>query len=256
MKNINPEVSPKKKWWRKIVTQCIRALAALLLVMGLFVASSYVLARIPVNRHFQHATDDGVEILLINNGVHVDLVIPLDAPSFRMRPMLEGGNYKTDSNRYTHATIGWGNRNFYLETPTWNEIKVTNVLYAFTGFGETTVHVDLTTDFLFGLKRDRQRLLRLTESQFRSLCEHIEGTLKKDEKGRPLPIDCKPYGDSDCFFEGVGRYHLFRTCNVWVGEGLKQSGVRVGVWTVTPNSLFACLPEDAPPRDSRLPLAN
>ncbi len=94
MKNINPEVSPKKKWWRKIVTQCIRALAALLLVIGLFVASSYVRARIPVNRHFQHATDDGVEILLINNGVHVDLVIPLDAPSFRMRPMLEGGTTK------------------------------------------------------------------------------------------------------------------------------------------------------------------
>ncbi|MCU0711257.1 MAG: TIGR02117 family protein [Pirellula sp.] len=239
-------VSPKKSRWRKLLMSGGRIFLAGVLLVVLFVASSFVLARIPVNRSFQHAVDDGIDILLINNGVHVDLVIPLDEPSFRMRPLLERGNYKTDPDLYTHATIGWGNRNFYLETPTWSDIKLTNVLYAFTGLGETTVHVELTTGFLFGLKRERQRLLRLSHSQFRSLCEHIERTLKKDNRGSPLPIACEPYGDADCFFEGVGRYHLFRTCNVWVGEGLKQSGVRVGFWTVTPNSLFACLPEDAP----------
>ncbi|MFN8743202.1 MAG: DUF2459 domain-containing protein [Pirellula sp.] len=245
---MNPKiVSPdKRSWWRKLLSKGVRIFIVLSVLVGLFMASSYLLARLPVNRGYQHATQDGVEVLLINNGVHVDLVIPLDEPSFRMRTLLEGGNYKTDPQLYTHAILGWGNRKFYLETQSWNDIKLSNVLFAFSGLGETTVHVDLTSGFLFSMKRERQRLLRLSQSQFVSLCEHIDRTLKKDALGKPLPIECEPYGNADCFFEGVGSYHLFRTCNVWVGEGLKQSGVRVGFWTVTPNSLFACLPEDAP----------
>lgn len=250
------EASPKKTWWRKPVSIVTRALVVVIGAVVLFVACSYVLARIPVNSEYRHAIENGVEILVINNGVHVDLVIPLDAPSFPMRALIEGGNYKTNPMLYTHAVLGWGNRKFYLETQTWDDIKLTNVLYAFSGLGETTVHVELTTDLLFNVKRESQRLLRLSESQFRSLCEHIGQTLRKDAQGMPLPIPCEPYGNSDCFFEGTGSYHVFRTCNVWVGEGLRKSGVRVGLWTVTPNSLFACLPEEAPPFASSLENAN
>ncbi|MFY7877715.1 MAG: DUF2459 domain-containing protein, partial [Pirellula sp.] len=43
--------------------------------------------------------------------------------------------------------------------------------------------------------------------------------------------------------EAKGSYHLFRTCNVWAGAGLKKAGIRVGYWTVTPGLLFACLPK-------------
>jgi uncharacterized protein (TIGR02117 family) len=247
MNRTEVEASPKKSWWRKLVSLGIRAFTVVFGLVVLFAACSYLLARIPVNSGYRHAIEEGVEILVINNGVHVDLVIPLDAPSFQMRALIEGGNYRTDPHLYTHAVLGWGNRKFYLETQSWNDIKLSNVLYAFSGLGDTTVHVELTTRVLFNMKRERQRLLRLSASQFRLLCEHIDQTLKKDAQGIPLPIACEPYGNSDCFFEGVGGYHLFRTCNVWVGEGLRQSGVRVGLWTVTPNSLFACLPEDAPP---------
>lgn len=236
----------KKSRIRILGKWVLRFAVGFVLLVACFCLSVYVLARIPVNRGFQHTTGEFVEILLINNGVHVDLIVPLDASAFELRSIFQDGNYRTDPNLYSHAIVGWGNRKFYLETETWDDLKVSNVLYAFTGLGETTVHVDLTTDFLFRVKRDKQRLLRLSDSQFRSLCEHIVNTLKKDGQGNPIPIDCKPYGESDCFFEGNGSYHIFRTCNVWVGEGLKRGGVRVGVWTVTPNSLFACLPDDAP----------
>ena len=236
----------RRRWIRAIFRFATRCVLVVFIFVGLFVASSFVLGRIPRNNGFQHAAEDGVEILIVSNGVHVDLIIPLDEPAFRMRPLFENGSYRSDSQLFTHAIVGWGNRKFYLETPSWNETKLSNVLYAFSGFGETAVHVDLTTSHWFGVKREKQRLLRLSNDQFKSLCEHIDGTIKKDAEGRSIPIDCKPYGNSDCFFEGGGKYHLFRTCNVWVGEGLRKSGVRVGVWTVTPKSLFACLPDNAP----------
>ena len=135
MNDLKVEAYPKKSWWRKLVSRGVRILALFLLLAGLFAACSYLLARIPVNRGYQHAMEDGVEILVVNNGVHVDLVIPLDDPSFPMRTLIEGGNYKTDPQLYTHAILGWGNRKFYLETQSWDDIKLTNVLYAFPGLG-------------------------------------------------------------------------------------------------------------------------
>ncbi len=168
MNETKVESASKKNWWRKLVSRGLRIFLVVALLVGLFMASSYLLARIPVNRGYQHAMDDGVEILLLNNGVHVDLVIPIDEPSFRMRELIDGGTYKTDPQMYTHAIFGWGNRKFYLETQSWDDLKLTNVLYAFTGLGETAVHVELTTGFLFNMKRERQRLLRLSQSQFGS----------------------------------------------------------------------------------------
>jgi len=231
---------------RRWIVRIAKAFCVLIVISGLFPAVAFVLARIPVNRGFQHASDQGVEILLVNNGVHVDLIIPLDESCFPMRPWLGEGNYRSNPQNYSHAMVGWGNRKFYLETKTWGDLKLSNVLYAFCGLGETTVHVDLMDGYLFRMTTERQRLIRLSPPQFQALCTHIVATLKKDKEGGPIPIACEPYGNSDSFFEGVGNYHIFRTCNVWVAEGLKVAGVRVGVWTVTPDSLFACLPENAP----------
>ena len=38
----------------------------------------------------------------------------------------------------------------------------------------------------------------------------------------------------DAFYDATGRYSAVRTCNEWVGEGLRRAGVRVGRWTPFP----------------------
>ena len=44
-----------------------------------FAAAAWILGNTPVNQAFRHAdAENGIEILVINNGVHVDLVLPID----------------------------------------------------------------------------------------------------------------------------------------------------------------------------------
>jgi uncharacterized protein (TIGR02117 family) len=207
-----------------------------------------VLGRIPVNRDFEHADLNGVEILLINNGVHADLVVPLNHASFPMMQYLEHGKFMVQRDTFEYAIIGWGSRKFYLETETWDDLRVSTVGYALSGFDRTTVHVQLLSGM--GWPMDATRKIRIRPDQFAKLGEHIASSFRLANDGKGIPIAGARYRNDDAFFEGQGNYNLFRTCNVWVGEGLKKAGVRVGVWTVTPNALFASLPEDARQRQN------
>ncbi|MCU0790920.1 MAG: DUF2459 domain-containing protein, partial [Nitratireductor sp.] len=33
--------------------------------------------------------------------------------------------------------------------------------------------------------------------------------------------------------EGQGAFNIFRPCNIWVAEGLRQAGISTGAWTPT-----------------------
>ena len=51
-------------------------------------------------------------------------------------------------------------------------------------------------------------------------------------RGRLSGLPAAPgYGVTDLFFPAQGRFSLLKTCNVWVGQGLKASGLPTGLWT-------------------------
>jgi uncharacterized protein (TIGR02117 family) len=238
-------VPPKSKLGlrRRVVRWLARFFLLFVGAISCYALCVWGLGRIPVNRDFEHADSNGVEILLIDNGVHADLVVPLNHASFPMIRYLENGKFIVARDMFEYAIIGWGSRKFYLETETWDDLRVSTVGYALSGFDRTTVHVRL----LSGLDwpTDASRQIRISPDQFARLGEHIVSSFQLNNDGKGIPIVGAHYRNDDAFFEGQGNYNLFRTCNVWVGQGLKRAGVRVGVWTVTPNALFASLPEDA-----------
>lgn len=50
------------------------------------------------------------------------------------------------------------------------------------------------------------------------------------------------YYDNDVFYEGVGSYHLFYTCNNWASGVLSAAGVTSPVWSPFDGAIFAHLP--------------
>ena len=182
--------------------------------------------------------------MILNNGVHADLVLPINHPSFNWKKYLRDSDFPQVHPEHRYAMFGCGNRHFYMETRTWDDVKILTILRAFSGIGDTVVHVELSNHMAWGPERTRR--IRLSPNQFQLLCKHLFETFAKDQHGRLMPISDAHYHQHDAFYEAVGSYHLFRTCNVWAGTGLAKAGVRVGYWTVTPGLLFACLPDDAP----------
>ena len=229
------------RWFRRGVRWTVRAACLLMTLALIFVVAAWVLGNTPVNSDFQSAGEEGIEIVILNNGVHADIVVPLDHPEFRWLDYLAPSHFMDPSPECRYALFGWGNRHFYMETRTWNDVKVMTVLKAFAGIGDTVVHVELCSHNSWDSERSRR--IRISPDQFRKLSVFLLETMKTSEDGKLVPVPNAHYHDSDAFYEAKGSYHLFRTCNVWAGAGLKKAGIRVGYWTVTPGLLLACLPE-------------
>ena len=235
-----PTRSNRRTWFRFLIRWTFRSVGILVLLFILFAGTAWILGNMPINQDFKHAGEDGIDILLVNNGVHVDLVLPIDEKKFTWMEHLKPADFPAFDARYKFGMFGWGNRQFYMETQTWDDLKVSNVLFAFAGLGETVVHVELLQDL--GWDETKSRRIRLSPKQFQRLCQFVSRTFQHHANGNLLPIANAHYHQRDAFYEASGHYHLFRTCNVWVGSALAHSGVRVGRWTLTPDLLFACLP--------------
>jgi uncharacterized protein (TIGR02117 family) len=235
---------PARKTKKRVVWRWIRrfVIATLIFTAFYFVAAQ-LLCRIPVNRDFQHA-ENGVEIAILSNGVHIDIAVPLRHSEFDWTEHLREEDFKVFHPSYHTAIFGWGERTFYLQTPTWADVNPLLIARAMTGMGSSVMHVELAN--WTPLPSPTCRKLRLSRDQYKILCYEIRAAMQTNEKGELRPIANAHYHQSDAFYEGNGHYHLFHTCNAWSGGVLRKSGVRMGLWTPTTGGVFACLPADCP----------
>lgn len=234
----NSKRKPSFLWrWTKRLTVAFASLSAL------YALAAFTLSRIPVNRDFVQP-DDGIEIAVISNGIHVDIALPLRNEHYDWMTHLRSEDVLSFDPNSKFAIFGWGERTFYLETPTWGDIKPHSVLRAFCGAGRSVMHVDLAS--WRPVASESCRFIRLSPEQYQTLCRKMLETIQVDESGRAKVIAGAHYHQADAFYEANGHYHLFHTCNAWAGDSLRSSGVRMGVWTPTTGGVFACLPPAAP----------
>ena len=66
----------------------------------------------------------------------------------------------------------------------------------------------------------------LTESAFRNLVRSIAGEFKRADGGRAPPVSRGLYANS-FFYDALGAFHLFNTCNTWTARMLRAGGVDI-----------------------------
>jgi uncharacterized protein (TIGR02117 family) len=169
---------------------------------------------------------DGVTLYIADNGVHTAFVMPAAAAgvdwSMTFRP--------TDLVRKDLAgnwmVIGWGDRDFFLNTQTWADVRPATLLSAAFGSGGSLIHVDHLGAPLPG--RHMRRVV-VSMAEYRRLSALIARDLILDSDGHPTPIP--GYGSRDVFYPARGRYSLFFTCNSWTADRLAAAGIRAPLWT-------------------------
>ncbi len=179
-------------------------------------------ALIPTNGAWREpaAGPETVDLFVETNGVHTGLTLPVfaagvnwmdDFPITDADPALPA----------THIVVGWGSRDFYLNTPTWAQLKLSTALNAGLGLDSTLLHVGHLAN---PTEQTWRKPLRVTADQYRALAASIRAARSS---GGPIA----GYSKDDVFYPALGRYTAAHTCNEWVGARLREAGVRTGVWT-------------------------
>jgi uncharacterized protein (TIGR02117 family) len=209
-------------------------LAAFGAVVALFLLTAWIGSSIPRNGDWREP-QEGVDIMVETNGVHTALVLPLVTPERDWRGVFPIGDIARPDRPYTHVSISWGERQVFLETPTWWDLKASTVLRIAGVGGEGLLHVAY---YVRPAPAEGIRPLRLTRAEYRRLVTAIDRALPRGEW-----IAHPGYGSYDAFYEAPGRYTVRNTCNQWTSDTLAAGGVKTGWWTPFAGGVMKWVPE-------------
>lgn len=215
----------------------LRAVAAFTAIPLLYLAAALLLGLIPANWQWREA-EQGVVVFVTTNGVHTGIAMPLHNDLMDWRPYVPAEHLRVPATG-NYIVVGYGHRDFYLNTPSWAELSLSTAINASLGLGSTLLHVDHIQD---PRKNQWRRALTLTPDEYRRLTRYVRERFRLDEAGRTIPVPGRGYGDNDAFYEAQGGYSAILTCNEWTGRALRAAGVRTGLWTPFEQSVMWRLP--------------
>jgi uncharacterized protein (TIGR02117 family) len=196
------------------------------LLAGLLLCLAYLLAGlvgafVPGPKANVTAGDD-VTIHLVRGPIHYDLLLPLNA---QVRARFDWLAIEMDHPGADFLVAGWGGEAFYTTTGTYMDVSPLAVWKGVTG-DRSVVRVSLAGPFQQDWPTET---LVLSHAQFDALLGVLE-----DSFATRTPLDVPGFSQWDQFYPAKGRFHIFQTCNAWIGQTLRAAGLRFGVWTPTP----------------------
>ena len=199
-----------------------KVLAWVALALGLFVLAGWIGSSIPRNADWSQP-DQGITVMVETNGVHTAIVMPLVTEQKDWRADFPASDIEAAYAPYTHVSVSWGQREVFLETETWADLKPSTAWHAVTG-SAALIHV---AHYVRPAPAEDIRELVLRPAEYARLVAAIETQVVEPDKRVAYP----GYHSQDVFYDTSGRYHLGNTCNQWTGDMLAAAGVKAGYWT-------------------------
>lgn len=203
----------------KVIRKVAKWIAYLLAIPITYLVVSLVLTLITINKT---VTDPGElkEVYLNTNGVHLDIIIPRSYLSEELKADL----LFSDNDNY--LAFGWGDENFYVNTPTWGDLTFNNAFKAMFLKSSTLIHLTRYQE-----KRGKWTVVRIDNTRLAKLNEFTLNGFKTDETGAKILLPDQGYFSNDDFYKANGSYSCFNTCNTWVNDAFKASDLKASLWT-------------------------
>lgn len=211
-----------------------RASLTIAAALSAYLVAALILGLLPVNDGFRQAAA-GVTIFVRSNGVHADIAVPVKAGGIDWSGVFPAGDFATAPGDTSYIGFGWGDRDFYLETRTWADVRFTAAAGALLGLKPTVMHVEYMEPRNFVGERVA---VTISAEQYERLTGHIRSTVRMAAEGAPIQVPGAHYGANDAFYEANGAYSFIYTCNEWVRRGLATAGVRAPWWSPFDAALF------------------
>jgi uncharacterized protein (TIGR02117 family) len=177
-----------------------------------------------------------MSIYIKTNGMHTDIVVPVRNKVVDWSLQIPFHNNISKDTSYSFLGMGWGDRGFFLDMPTWDDITFSLAFRAAFWLNSTAVH---TTYYKELVEDESCRRIEISYKQYERLVAFIAKRFKTDDLGNYLCIPTNAqYGETDAFYQAHGRYNLFYSCNTWSNSALAACGQRHCLWTITDKGMF------------------
>jgi len=223
----------------KIVIRILKTIGIILASLAgftlLYFATEYCLSRITVNKEVEPGNYATIHIL--TNGAHTDLVLPIRTDVIDWGDLVNIDYTRGKDHSAEYVAFGWGDKGFFY-MPTWDDLTIPLAFKAVFWLNSTAMHVTFYPSMTVG---DDCKSMRISREQYENLVGYVLDRFEKDENGDLIHIDTGSdvlYGYNDTFYEAVGRYNLFFTCNTWTNQALKKAGQKAAVWTIFDTGIF------------------
>ncbi|WP_144281219.1 TIGR02117 family protein [Chryseobacterium echinoideorum] len=177
-----------------------------------------------------------IPIYIYTNGVHTDIVMPVKNDIHDWSSKIPFSDTKSGKTDYQFVGIGWGDKGFYLDTPTWADLKFSTAVKAAFWMSESAMHCSF---YRIMTEADDCKKIMISHDQYMKLVDFVDAKFDKDGLGNYIliPTDAV-YGDNDAFYDAKGRYSFLNTCNTWANDALKAAGQKAAFWTPSDYGIF------------------
>ncbi len=219
---------------KRITNYFVYTVISVIAFLLLYVLISFGLSKIEVNSDVNNYKKE-IEVYILTNGVHTDIVVPINNEIKNWSKEIHFQQTKSQDSIMNYLSFGWGDKGFYLDTPTWADLKLSTAFKATFGLGNSAMHAT----FYKNMKQGKDCVkLYINKEEYRQLINFIESSFKRDKNGSPIFIEATTYGKNDIFYEAYGKYSLFFTCNTWANNALKAMNQKAAWWTNYDQGIF------------------
>lgn len=213
---------------RKTFKILIWSIVGIISFVVIYILAVLGLSRIPVNSDIAKP-ENGIEIYLLSNGVHTDIVVPVKSKVVDWSEKVQFQDTKAKDTTAKYLAFGWGDKGFYLNTPTWGDLKFFTAFNAASGMSTSAMHCTFYKRMKEG---ELCKKIIISDKQYEQLVTFIQNSFQtKHDKIMKIETDAV-YGKHDVFYEAKGSYNLFYTCNTWANNALKSANQKASLWTV------------------------
>lgn len=199
----------------------------------LFIVIAFYGESIPTGK--RRAAGD-VYFYVQTNGIHTEICVPSQTKYANWESFLPLDDY-AEGTPHQFVSLGWGEKEFYLNTPEWGDLTLGTAFNAIVLPSPTAMHVTYQNEPTASATCQK---IYVSAAEYKKLVGFIRKSFQKEGRVARI-IPSKGYGMYDNFYEANASYHLFRTCNTWTNSALKTADVRTALLAIFPNGVMGHL---------------
>jgi uncharacterized protein (TIGR02117 family) len=219
---------------KKFLKITLRVILGLIAFIALYLLAAFGLSKITISA--EPVADKTIDIYILTNGVHTDVVVPLKTDQIDWSKEVKFDNTISKDTTAKLVAFGWGDKGFYLNTPTWAQLKFSVAFKAAFALSTSAIHATFHNQLI---ENSSCKKITISKEQYARLIAYIQNSFQTDANGHVINIETNAnYSDTDAFYEAKRRYNLFYTCNTWANNALKACGQKACLWTPMDSAIF------------------